>query len=408
MRIKKIRLKNFRNYEDQTIEVASGTNVFVGNNAQGKTNILEAIYLCSTARSHRTGKDIELIQEGKDFYQVEIVYDGEEIKDQSIEISYNTKSRPQRSIKYCGLKQNKISDFFGLFHSVIFAPEDLMLIKEGPAYRRRFLDVLISQIQPLYFKNLQYYQQYLKQRNFLLKTLKEMQNEKKLKKQSFNQELYDVNLVQLVIWTEKMTEIAASIIKTRAQYIERINELGQASLLKISSGNEKLELRYKTVSGINPGEEISAITEKLDQRYAVQQNDDIFKGNTGSGTHRDDLEIYIDGNLVKERGSQGQQRSAVLALKLAELSILEEETGEKPVLLLDDVMSELDETRREQLLSAFEENQAFITCTDLSQINTRFKGRLMAKKNETKASESSSYINFFKVEKGTVKAQILL
>ncbi len=420
MRINKLTLTNFRNYQEQKIEVASGTNVFIGKNAQGKTNILEAIYLCTCARSHRTGKDIELIKDGKDFYQIDLEFESDQKLQQSIKIQYSVKPRMQREIYYCGLKQDKISDFFGLFHAVIFAPEDLMLIKEGPAIRRRFLDVLISQIKPRYFKNLQVYQHALKQRNVLLKTLKEMEIERKTNPQNFKEEMYSFNDIQLDIWTEKISEVQAQIIKTREEYIQKLEELAKKALFKISDGKEIFEIKYKTVSSINTQEDESDIYQSLLSRYKKQKHDDIFRGNTTSGIHRDDLELFVNENLLKERGSQGQQRSAVLALKLAELEILEMETGEKPVLLLDDVMSELDEKRREHLLQAFEENQVFITCTELSQIYPSLNNELkeaeetnstdnnLTPRDAYDEAEDHSYIHFFEVNQGTVKRQILV
>ncbi len=448
MQVSKISLKNFRNYQEQSIQLASGTNVFIGQNGQGKTNILEAIYLCACARSHRTGKDVDLIRDGADFYQVEIDFESDKQSERSIKIIYQTKPRQVREIYYCGLKQDKISDFFGLFHAVIFAPEDLMLIKEGPAIRRRFLDLLISQIKPLYFKNLQSYQFFLKQRNQLLKNLKEMQQALKQKGQDLTEENYRFNLLQLTIWTEKLAEVLAKIIKVRQLYIDKIEKIAQMSLLAISDGQENLKINYKTVAGINPYAEEKEIYKDLLQRYNRQIDDDIFRGNTASGSHRDDLDMLIDGDLLKDRGSQGQQRSAVLALKLAELQIIEEETGEKPVLLLDDVMSELDQKRRARLLSSFESNQVIITCTDLSQIYPSFDGKLIEKSltdhssdQETQTAESETEgiegqekvliyseskkaksdlskrphkaqerpsISFFQVDSATVKEQILL
>lgn len=382
MQVSKIYLKNFRNYQEQSINLASGTNVFIGQNGQGKTNILEAIYLCACARSHRTGRDLDLIKDQADFYQVEIEFESDSRADRSIKIVYQTKPRQVREIYYCGLKQAKISDFFGLFHAVIFAPEDLMLIKEGPAIRRRFLDLLISQIKPLYFKNLQSYQFFLKQRNQLLKNIKEMQQSLRQDKKdtlTSQKENYDFNLLQLTIWTEKLAEVLAQIIKVRQAYIDKIESIAKSSLLTISDGQENLQINYKTVSGIDPYAEEEEIYQALLKRYERQLDDDIFRGNTASGSHRDDLDLVIDGGLLKDRGSQGQQRSAVLALKLAELKIIEDETGEKPVLLLDDVMSELDPKRRARLLSSFESNQVFITCTDLNQIYPTFKGQLVEK-----------------------------
>ena len=497
MKVKRIKLKNFRNYAEQTIEIASGTNVFVGQNAQGKTNILEAIYLCTCARSHRTGKDNDLIKDSADFYQVEIQFesDNSAFKDKSItkaeqivedktltvketlyndnssnnikklneknkknnftqllcqrnslveEIRIEYKKNPfiERNIYYCGFKQEKISDLIGLFHAVIFAPEDVMLIKEGPSARRRFLDLLISQIKPLYFRNLQLYQQYLKQRNNLLKILRDMQFDKRMNRDAYDSEIYKFNLLQLTIWTEHLAKISAQIISTRQKYILQIEEFAIKALEKISDGKEKLKINYKTVSGIDPKLDVNKIYENLMHRFERQQEDDIQRGSTGSVSHRDDLELMVDNNLLKERGSQGQQRSAVLALKLAELQIIENETNQKPVLLLDDVMSELDKKRRTHLLSAFEDNQVFITCTDLGQIYPEYKGKLLDKeeisdesskmsdeeseknsnnvlnnqkpaslenpRNERENNLNHSYINFFKVHQGTVKRQYLL
>ena len=502
MKVKRIKLKNFRNYTEQTIEIASGTNVFVGQNAQGKTNILEAIYMCTCARSHRTGKDDDLIKDGADFYQVEIQFESDKLvfenksitndeflniegsqfnskftivnkklndekstennleqrlyKQKSlveeIKIEYKKQPTIERNIYYCGLKQEKISDLIGLFHAVIFAPEDVMLIKEGPAGRRRFLDLLISQIKPLYFKNLQLYQQYLKQRNNLLKILRDMQFDQRMNSTTYDPEIYRFNLLQLTIWTEHLAKISAQIINTRQKYILQIEEFAIKALEKISNGKEKLKINYKTVSGINPKLDSNQIYESLMYRFERQQEDDIQRGSTGSGSHRDDLELLVDNNLLKERGSQGQQRSAVLALKLAELQIIENETNQKPVLLLDDVMSELDDQRRTHLLSAFEDNQVFITCTDLGQIYPEYKGKLSDKEellnekilsdnlsqhnnevsevdltdksdkqnlsdfddieneleNNIENNLNHSYINFFKIHEGTVKRQYLL
>ncbi|HHU53992.1 MAG TPA: DNA replication/repair protein RecF [Clostridiaceae bacterium] len=434
MKVKQIKLKNFRNYTEQTIEIASGTNVFVGENAQGKTNILEAIYLCTCARSHRTGKDNDLIKDGADYYQVEIQFESDNAEQnikqsfheskpfiEEIKIEYKKFPMIERNIYYCGFKQERISDLIGLFHAVIFAPEDVMLIKEGPAGRRRFLDLLISQIKPLYFRNLQLYQQYLKQRNNLLKTLRNMKFDKKKNSDVYDSEIYKFNLLQLTIWTEHLAKISAQIISTRYKYILEIEKYAIEALEKISDGKEKFKINYKTVSGIDPKLDSNQIYDSLMQRFERQLDDDIERGSTGSGSHRDDLELIVDDNLLKERGSQGQQRSAVLALKLAELQIIEKETNQKPVLLLDDVMSELDAKRRTHLLSAFEDNQVFITCTDLGQIYPEYKKKLSDKQNSSdmeniekenehnlESNLNRSYINFFKVREGTVKRQYLL
>jgi DNA replication and repair protein RecF len=250
-----------------------------------------------------------------------------------------------------------------LFHAVIFALEDLMLVKEGPATRRRYLDLLISQVRPSYFMALQMFTRHLAQRNKFLKDLRDVgYNIRK------GQALSQQDALQLEVWDHTLAQQAAVLIEQRLLYAERIACLAGQAQEKISHGQEKLFVRYRTINGIKPGLTRERIAECVRQKLQLSFADDYEKGTTGSGPHRDDLELSLDGEGLKPFASQGQQRTAVLALKLAELAILRQDTGEAPVLLLDDVMSELDENRRTNLLRNIHGAQVFVTCTDAHQV----------------------------------------
>ncbi len=366
MRLSSLELDKFRNYSHLDQEFFPGAQVLYGKNAQGKTNILEAIYLCTCARSHRTGKDIDLVKNGESEYRVKINFVTEDDNEEEIIVHYlapinNTplRSKSYRHIYHNGIKLEKLSEMMGLFHAVIFAPEDLQIVKEGPSARRRFLDLLISQLNSVYFRELQKYQHILSQRNKLLKKLRENKNIRE------NPEL---NKLHLEIWNEQLSKTAANIIWERRRIVEKISTLAQAAQLEISENKENLEIRYKTVSSLDEKLNINEIKETLYKKYGMTSEDDIFRGSTGLGPHRDDLIIYLNGEEVKPYASQGQQRSVVLSLKIAELLLIKEMTGEPPILLLDDVMSELDSNRRESLIKVIKGHQVFITCTDISQV----------------------------------------
>ena len=384
MHVCSIELQNYRNYQSQTITVEPDINVFFGANAQGKTNILEAVYLCACARSHRTSRDTDLISQGADQYGVRLTFADRTGQKETIEIRYldgisgdPLRTKALRLIYQNGVKLDKVSDLMGLFHAVIFAPEDLMLIKEGPASRRRYLDLLISQLRPTYFQDLQRYSRMLMQRNKMLKDLREAQKP--------DQE-------QLEIWDLQLAQCAARIIATRLQFTARISDLAEKSHFSISSGKEKLKVRYKTITGIVKEDSIPEISDKIYKKYKTNVYDDIQKGLTSIGPHRDDLELLLDDEAMKPYASQGQQRSAVLSLKLAELEIITQEIGERPVLLLDDVMSELDAERRRCLLSSIEEAQVFVTCTEASHVVSEIQ----------EAETAPRQFSFFKVLKGSV------
>ena len=368
MIIRRIELSDFRNYGQQIIMTEPGVNVFYGDNAQGKTSVLEAVYLCACARSHRTARDSEIIRNQANQYRVLIEFIAKNGSEETIEIEYldsvagdPQRTRSQRIVRHNGIKLDRIADLMGLFHAVIFAPEDLMLVKEGPSARRRYLDLLISQIRPSYFSDLQNYSRFLMQRNRLLKNIRDLEFQEKRKPD-------DQIMMQLDVWDQMLSDKAASIIEQRIKFVKRIAEIAGQSQLLLSSGKEKLYVKYRTVSGIKPEMSKSDIYIILYDKLKSMICEDIDRGTTGSGPHRDDLELSLDGASVKTFASQGQQRSAVLSLKIAEITIMRQDTDEQPVLLLDDVMSELDSGRRNQLLKNINDAQVFVTCTDSKQV----------------------------------------
>lgn len=365
MYISELQLVNFRNYKDLRLKFDSDISVLYGQNAQGKTNILESIYLCSCLRSHRTSKDSDLIAHDESEYRVYLEFfepDKSGFEPSFTEslsvVFYDTVSRdPSRSkskrvMKHNGIVLNKMSDIIGLFNAVIFAPEDLNIIKEGPAARRRYLDILISQIRASYFNELTIYQKILLQRNTLLKQMRDGQSPKE----------YEL----LHAWDIALAASASKIITTRYDFTLKINEHASRHHFDMSSGKEKIIVKYKTMSGISFDSNLELLKGDIFEKLKTNFYEDVERGSTVNGCHRDDLEIIINGEPIRIFASQGQQRTAVLALKIAELEIINDETGSMPVLLLDDVMSELDETRRSQLLSSIGDAQVILTCTDKS------------------------------------------
>jgi len=344
--IESLNLKGFRNYKDIKLDFAKNYNIIYGENAQGKTNIIEAIFLCASGRSHRTSKDSELLNINSNNYYIKL----DSIKNQenlSIEIIHEKDKK--KFIKINEIPLKKIGNLMGNLLAVIFSPEDLSVINEGPAQRRRFIDITLSQIKPAYFYDLQQYNRILLQRNTLLK---EIQNNKSL-------------LNTLDIWNIKIAETAARIIKTRYIFINRLKQYANRYHSLLSSSNEDMKINYSSSIKIdNFDDEVEKIKETVFNELDRIKNIEIMRGTTLKGPHRDDYEIYINDLDVKSFGSQGQKRTVILSIKLSELQIIKEETGEYPVLLLDDVMSELDYKRREILFDCINNIQTFITCTE--------------------------------------------
>lgn len=335
MYVRNLRLRNFRNYKDMETSFCSGLNVIYGQNGQGKTNIIEALFLCAAGKSHRTAHDVDLINTEADSFCIDLFFENGQ-GDRTMQFRYNQKK--QKSISVQEIPLRKIGELMGNFNAVIFSPEDLMMIKQGPALRRRFIDIALSQIKPSYFYALQQYNKTLLQRNTLLKQIKR------------NRDYMDT----LEVWDRSLYQLGMEIIKQREVFLQEISILIEENHRFISGGKEQLVLKYQ------PSVTPEAYFTKLKQATVG----DIERESTSVGPHRDDYTYLLNGEDLKIYGSQGQQRTAVLSSKLAELLIMEKDTGEKPVLLLDDVLSELDLERQQLLFEKIKEIQTFVTCTD--------------------------------------------
>lgn len=328
-----------------SLEFDSNCNIIFGENAQGKTNIIEAIYLCAAGRSHRTSKDHEMIKMQTEGYVVSL--DVEKANQETnIEIKYGKDGK--KSIRINEIPAKKLGNLIGNLNAVIFSPEDLMIIKDGPSERRRFIDITISQLKPSYFYDLQQYGKILMQRNSLLKEI----HQNKLLEET------------LEIWDQNLIKTGSRIIKVRKEFIDKINIHAKKNHEKISNGKEVLNISYESSFRVKEWEKIESIEECFERALKGAKERELIKGSTLYGPQRDDCEIKLNENDIRIYGSQGQQRTAVLSMKLSEIDIMKEETGENPVLLLDDVMSELDMERQNYLLRNLEKVQTFITCTD--------------------------------------------
>lgn len=345
MQVKRLQLKNFRNYGLLNTDFSEKFNIIYGNNAQGKTNLIEAIFLCASGRSHRTSRDDELVSNGAAGFEIKL-----ELKDNSvnkeIHITYSKEQRKKVKINEVPIK--RIGDLMGHLNAVMFSPEDLMIIKQGPAERRRFIDITLSQLKPSYFFDLQQYQKILFQRNCLLKKI------------SIDEKLDGT----LDVWNRHLVNVGSRIMKGRKEFVKKLNSLAAARHKTLTNNEEQLELNYNTSFDIDPECFDSGIEEIFLKKLSECRDREILKGSTLIGPHRDDMDIVLDGVSTKIYGSQGQQRTTVLSMKLAEIDLIKQERGEYPVLLLDDVLSELDDKRKEYLLDSIEDVQTFITCTD--------------------------------------------
>ncbi|HPX92626.1 MAG TPA: DNA replication/repair protein RecF [Bacillota bacterium] len=367
MRLCSVELINFRNYGHLRLSFPGGTHIFHGSNAQGKTNLLEAIYLCTCARSHRTGRDDELVRQGEDFYRASVGFVTDRGLSESVSIEYRRppekNGAPSRIILYNEMEIGRLADMMGLFHAILFAPEDLQIVKGGPAERRRFLDILISRTDRTYFLDLQAYWRILAHRNRLLKSLRAREQTEDAPAGKASGLPVDSG-TQLDVWDETLAGHAAAILEKRIRCVSLLSQYASLSLQHLTGSKESLELHYKGLAGLVTGMDRRAIASLYLERLIRAREDDLSRGSTSQGPHRDDMLILLNGSDARVYASQGQQRSAVLALKIAELTILTEMTGEKPILLLDDVMSELDDARRSRLMEVIRDHQVFITCTD--------------------------------------------
>ena len=339
MWIEKININNFRNYKNQEINFSKKINIFYGENAQGKTNIIEAIYLCSMGKSFRTNKDLELIKFKENTAQIEINF---QKSDREGNIKMNISNN--KNILINKIKIKKLSELLGNIHIVIFTPEDINILKGGPQNRRKFLNIMISQLRPNYMHIYNLYKKTLDERNNYLK---------KIKIENANEEL-------LEIWDEQLIKYGKIIADYRKEFIEKIKN--------------KIKNIHNNITGNKEDIKIEYITDCLDENkyrefLKERRKLDIIKGYTTRGVHRDDFQIFLNDLLVNIYGSQGQHRTAMLSLKISELQVIYEEIGENPILLLDDFMSELDEKRRNNFIENIKDTQVIITCTDKILLN---------------------------------------
>lgn len=372
MYLSKLLLRKFRNYNEESIELNKGINIIIGDNAQGKTNILESIHILSVGKSHRSvTKDNDLINKDEDScyisgtveringnYRVDMIID----------------KREKKKISINGVALKRVGELLGTINTVIFSPEDLKIVKEGPSERRRFLDIAISQLKPQYFYFLNQYLKILNQRNTLLKSI-------------------DIDAIEknLEVWDQQLVEVGSRIIQVRNEYIDRLAIFSKEIHGSITEGKEELKIAYSPSFNINNINNFDEIKSSFDKTLRDKRREDIRRNSTSIGPHRDDIKITINSNDIKVYGSQGQQRTAVLSLKVSELELIKSDIGEYPILLLDDVMSELDNKRQLMLIQSLKDIQTIITTTDILNI----------KEDRIKSS------NIYVIQEGRVIEQII-
>lgn len=345
MFLKSVELSQFRNYQNLNIQFDVGTNILYGDNAQGKTNILEAVSVSGTTKSHRGSKDKEMIRFGQEESHIKTIVMK---KNMEYQIDVHMKKNKTKGIAVNKVPLKKASELFGILNIVFFSPEDLHIIKNGPLERRRFLDSELCQLDKIYLSDLVKYNKILNQRNKLLKDL------------VFHPDLKDT----LIVWDEQLIEYGKRIIKRRSLFIDELNEIVLNIHRKISGDKEELIIKY------DPSAEDVFFQEELDRA----KERDLKYCQTSVGPHRDDLLFSIGGIDIRKFGSQGQQRTSALSLKLAEIELVKKNIRDTPVLLLDDVLSELDSSRQNYLLGSIHDIQTIITCTGLDEfIRSRFK-----------------------------------
>ncbi len=354
MFINEIKIENFRNIDFMGIFPDRGINIIYGENGQGKTNLLESIWLFTGCKSFRTSKDTELVNF--------------ESEDSRVSINFETDSRTnsasifidkKRHASLNGVLLSSPRELIGKYYSVVFSPVHLSLIKDGPVNRRKFIDTAISQIDESYAKKLTYYNHLINQKNALLKNTEK-----------------DASLIDTYdIWDEKIAEAGAMVILSRIKYIKSLEEISSSIYSGISGAKEKLNITY--ASNIRyESEDFEDVKEKFFRNLQRNRSNDLYLKNTTCGPHRDDIGIFVKGISARKFGSQGQQRSASLALKLGEAEIIKNIKGEHPVILLDDVMSELDSTRQNYILNKMSDKQVFITCCEKETVSRLCSGKV--------------------------------
>lgn len=362
MIIESLELSNYRNYDTMSLNFDKGINILYGDNAQGKTNILEAMYLCSTTKSHRGSKDREIIKLGKDEAHIRMRTQKNEI---SHKIDMHLKKNKPKGIAIDGIPIRKSGELLGFIHIVFFSPEDLSIIKNGPGERRRFIDLELCQLDKVYLYNLTKYNKIIAQRNNLLKQI------------SFKESLRDT----LEVWDQQLVSCGREIIRAREQFIEQLNSIIFGIHKKLSGGREELVIQY----------EPNVTADVLEDKLKKSIDRDIQMKLTSIGPHRDDIIFMIQDVDIRKYGSQGQQRTSALSLKLAEIELVRKVIRDEPILLLDDVLSELDRNRQTYLLDSIDNIQTFVTCTGLEEfVNQRIRINKTFQVVEGKVKEQQS------------------
>ncbi len=369
MYLKSLQLKNFRNYAAQSIDFTAAKTILLGDNAQGKSNLLEAVELLSALKSHRTSRDRDFVLDGTTMAQI-VGQLRRETGD--VELSISLRETGRRSVAQNGVGLRRQLDFLGTLNMVQFSCLDLDLVRGGPDQRRRWLDGLLVQLEPVYAYVLQQYTQVLKQRNALLKTMQRALTKRDRLALNGGEILAMPDPQDLALWDAQLAVAGVRVMRRRARAIERLAPIAAAWHRSISGQKETLEIRYcPNVPMLNdlPGEIQTAFLAKIQVRAMAEK----YQGSSMVGPHRDEVEFSINGTPARQYGSQGQQRTLVLALKLAELKLIEEVIGEPPLLLLDDVLAELDLSRQNQLLEAIQDRfQTLITTTHLGAFDAQW------------------------------------
>ncbi|MCM3217342.1 DNA replication/repair protein RecF [Niallia taxi] len=351
MFIEQLHLRNYRNYEDLEVEFENKVNVILGENAQGKTNVMESIYVLAMAKSHRTSNDKDLIRWDSDYAKIE----GRLKKAHGPLPMQLVVSKKGKKAKYNHIEQRKLSQYIGNMNVVMFAPEDLNLVKGSPQIRRRFIDMEIGQISPVYLHDMSQYQKILQQRNTYLKQLQ-------MNKQSDH--------TMLEILTEQFIDMAVKILSKRFEFLELLGNWAIPIHKGISRGLETLEIQYKPSADVSEDLDLSKMRRVYEEKFANVKKREIDRGMTLFGPHRDDLLFFVNGRDVQTFGSQGQQRTTALSIKMAEIELIHAEIREYPILLLDDVLSELDDYRQSHLLNTIQGKvQTFVTTTNVDGID---------------------------------------
>ncbi|MCU9613490.1 DNA replication/repair protein RecF [Caldibacillus lycopersici] len=368
MYIKELTLTNYRNYEQIAFSFENKVNVILGENAQGKTNMMEAIYVLAMAKSHRTSNDRELIHWDKEYAKIEGRI---EKKHNSLPMEL-TITKKGKKAKFNHIEQSRLSQYVGNLNVVMFAPEDLNLVKGSPNIRRRFIDMEIGQVSPVYLHEVSQYNKILHQRNQYLKLLQ-------AKKQT--------NVTMLDIYTEQLIELAGKILMKRYRFLHMLEDWAKTIHSGISRGIEDLRIKYKPSINVSEDDDLSKMVNVYEEKYNEVKQREIDRGVTLFGPQRDDVLFYVNERDVQTFGSQGQQRTTALSVKLAEIELIKSEIGEFPILLLDDVLSELDDYRQSHLLSTIQGKvQTFVTTTSVEGID----------------HETLKEANTFKISKGNL------